>query len=131
MGTGATEFKDQVGDDDDIDNEENNLEGSCVAEDFIDLERNKRDRDNDCEILCPALPESEPHSFEQRYSGVDEGTDAQLLKAMIVDIGETLQQMMDEVISGINADYVHPVINDGFHVMMKKFQNAESGGEEQ
>ena len=38
--------------------------------------------------------------------------------------------MVNEVIPGINADYVDPVIDDGFHVMMEKFENAESGCEE-
>ncbi len=102
-----------------------------MAEDFIDLERYKRDCDNDREIFRPTFSEGEAYPFKQSDRSVDKCADAQFLEAVIIDIRQTFEQMMDKVIPGINTDYVYPVVNDRFNIMMEKFQNAESGGEEQ
>jgi len=50
---------------------------------------------------------------------------------MVVDVRETREQPVNKIISGVDADHIHPVVGDRFDVVVEKFQNAECRSKKQ
>jgi len=126
----AADFEDEVGDDGDVDDEEENANGSWAMDEFVDFEGDEARSGNDGEEFGPSFAEEEADAFGEEQSGIEEGTEAERAKFVRVDVGEFFEKKIQVVIVGIDAKWVDPMLCFGDEVLVGEHVDGDADGEE-
>jgi hypothetical protein len=130
-GTGAAKLEGEVGDDAEIEDEENNFGDGNVAMELPKFEGNEGSGENNGEILGPALAEGQAHPFRESEPGVKEGADTEDFEVLVVENGDASENVMNENVAGINAHEVGPAREVCSDVFVKEIEGADSNGEKE
>ena len=74
----------KVGNDRQIQDENDSLRESRPSDDFISLQRNKGPRDDNRKVFGPALPEQQAEAFGEMQARIEESAHAQFLQRFFI-----------------------------------------------
>jgi len=125
----AADFEDEVCDDSDVDEEEKDSEKCGMVKELIDFEGDEARGGDHGEELGPAFAEEEADAFGEEESGINECAEAERAEFVRINVCELFEQKMQEVIVGINAERVHPMLRLGDEVLVGEHVDGDADGE--
>jgi hypothetical protein len=126
----AAKLPDQIGEDGDVDEEDQDFSLGQVAMNLPEFEGDERSGKDGGEIFRPALAECQAGAFGKGEASVKEGANAEFFELVVIHIRETSEKVMDEEVAGIDPESIDPMEHVGGNVLMQKPQCADSHGEE-
>jgi hypothetical protein len=101
-----------------------------VAVNFPELDGDERSGEDDREEFGPSFAQSEANTFGDSESGVEESAGAEDFQVSVVEYGYTSKDVVDENVTGINADKIGPASEVCGNVLVNEIERANGDGEE-
>ncbi len=99
--------------------------------DFPEFEGDEGSGEDGGEVLGPTFAEGQADALGEGESGVEEGAEANLSKALVVDVDEAGEEAVNEEVAGVDAEGVDPVGGGDGDVLMEESEGADADGEEE
>ena len=100
----ASNAADQIPDNRDVQRQNtNSREGEAVSK-FVEFQRDENSGRDYREVFSPMAPHQQADAFGKKQPGVEEGADAELLELFGADRENPGQNLVDEMIFGIDAE---------------------------